>query len=79
MVVFNQFLLGKANFMLASSAANTNPQKVEHCRQAVSLFQSCLPAFEFLRAHPTAGYKLTDHVPEIQHEMTRCQALTPKP
>jgi serine/threonine protein kinase len=75
-VVSNQFLLGKANVMLASSA-NTH-QQTEYCREAGSWFQKCLPAFEFLRDHAMASYNGADRVTEIRREMNRCQALSTK-
>jgi len=77
-LVSGQFLLGKANVMLASSQTATQ-QKIEHCREASSWFQKCLPAFEFLRDHATADYNGADRVTTIQHEMTVCDALTTEP
>jgi serine/threonine protein kinase/tetratricopeptide (TPR) repeat protein len=79
MVASNQFLLGKANFIIASSAKTATQQKIEHCREAGSWFQKCLPAFEFLRDHAPAGYNGAGRVAEIRRDMTRCQALDTKP
>jgi len=78
-LVSGQFLLGKANVMLASSSQTATQQKIEHCREASSWFQKCLPAFEFLRDHAPADYNGADRVTTIQHEMTVCEALTTKP
>jgi len=78
-LVSGQFLLGKANVMLASSSQTATQQKIEHCREASSWFQKCLPAFEFLRDHAPADYNGAERVTTIQHEMTVCDALTMKP
>jgi tetratricopeptide (TPR) repeat protein len=78
-LVSGQFLLGKANVMLASSSQTATQQKIEHCREASSWFQKCLPAFEFLRDHAPADYNGADRVTTIRHEMTACEALTTKP
>ena len=78
-LVSGQFLLGKANVMLASSSQTAAQQKIEHCREASSWFQKCLPAFEFLRDHAPADYQGADRVKAIQHEMTVCGAFTTKP
>jgi serine/threonine protein kinase/tetratricopeptide (TPR) repeat protein len=76
-LAYDQFLLGKANAMLSTSA--TTQQRVEYCREAGSWFHKCLPAFEFLRDHAPAGYNGAERVTEIRREMTRCQALPAKP
>ena len=75
-VAYDQFLLGKANVMMASAAKGATQRKIEYCREAGSWFQKCLPAFEFLRDHAPAGYNGADRVTEIRGGMTRCQALT---
>ena len=78
-LVSGQFFLGKANIMLASSSQTASQQKIEHCREASSWFQKCLPAFAFLRDHAPSDYNGADRVTTIQHEMTVCEALTTKP
>jgi non-specific serine/threonine protein kinase/serine/threonine-protein kinase len=78
-LVSGQFLLGKANVMLASSSQTAAQQKIESCREARSWFQKCLPAFEFLRDHASADYNGAERVTTIQHEMNVCEALTTKP
>ena len=78
-LVSGQFLLGKANVMLASSSQTATQQKIEYCREASSWFQKCLPAFEFLRDHAPPDYNGADRVTTIQHEMTVCEGLTAKP
>jgi serine/threonine protein kinase len=78
-LVSGQFFLGKANIMLASSSQTPSQQKIEHCREASSWFQKCLPAFAFLRDHAPSDYNGADRVTTIQHEMTVCEALTTKP
>ena len=78
-LVSGQFFLGKANIMLATSSQTPSQQKVEHCREASSWFQKCLPAFAFLRDHAPSDYNGADRVTTIQHEMTVCEALTTKP
>jgi len=78
-VVSNQFLLGKANVLMASSAKGAIQQRIEYCREADSWFQKCLPAFEFLRDHAPPGYNGAERVTEIRRGMTRCQVLTTKP
>jgi tetratricopeptide (TPR) repeat protein len=78
-LVSGQFFLGKANIMLASSSQTPSQQKIEHCREASSWFQKCLPAFAFLRDHAPSDYNGADRVTTIQHEITVCEALTTKP
>jgi non-specific serine/threonine protein kinase/serine/threonine-protein kinase len=78
-LVSGQFFLGKANIMLATSSQTPSQQKIEHCREASSWFQKCLPAFAFLRDHAPSDYNGADRVTTIQHEMTVCEALTTKP
>jgi tetratricopeptide (TPR) repeat protein len=75
-VVSNQFLLGKANTVMALSAKSGTQQKMEYCREAGSWFQKCLPAFEYLRDHAPAAYNGADRVTDIRREMARCPALT---
>jgi hypothetical protein len=69
-LISDQFLLGKANVMLASSAKT---EKAAYCREASAWFQKCLPGFEFLRDHAPSGYKGADRVTEIHHQMSRCE------
>jgi serine/threonine protein kinase/tetratricopeptide (TPR) repeat protein len=72
-VVSDQFLLGKANVLLASSAKSAIPEKAAYCREASSWFQKCLPGFEFLRDHAPSSYQGADRVAEIRSEMSRCE------
>jgi serine/threonine protein kinase/tetratricopeptide (TPR) repeat protein len=72
-VVSDQFLLGKANVMLASSAHNVPAQKAAYCHEADSWFQKSLPGFEFLRDHAPSGYQGADRVAEIHNQMSRCE------
>jgi eukaryotic-like serine/threonine-protein kinase len=72
-LISDQFSLGKANVMLASSAHNAPAERAAYCHEADSWFQKSLPAFEFLRDHAPAGYKGADRVNEIHSEMSRCE------
>jgi len=74
-VASNQFLLGKANFMMASVKEESLQQRIDHCREANSWFQKCLPAFEILRDHAPSEYGGATHVDEINKDRLRCQSL----
>jgi serine/threonine protein kinase/tetratricopeptide (TPR) repeat protein len=74
-VASNQFLLGKANFIMASATEAPLQQRTDHCREANSWFQRCLPAFEILRDHAPSEYGGATRVDEINKERLRCQAL----
>jgi eukaryotic-like serine/threonine-protein kinase len=69
-LISDQFLLGKAYVILASSVKT---EKAAYCREASAWFQKCLPGFEFLRDHGPAGYKGAERVNEIHNQMSRCE------
>ncbi len=77
-VVSDQFFLGRAYSMMATSAGNAS-QRVEYCREAGSWFQKCLPAYQFLRDHAQESYNGADRVTEIERETNRCPMLATKP
>ena len=50
-ILTDQLWLGKAQVMLASSKSASRQQAAEHCREADSWFNKCLPGFEAIRDH----------------------------
>jgi non-specific serine/threonine protein kinase/serine/threonine-protein kinase len=68
-----QLWLGNAHVALSSSANATAKQKNEHCREAKSWFQRCLPGFEALR-DKGADYDAASALDEIHRQMSRCDA-----
>jgi len=72
-VLTDQFWLGKAHTLLASSTKISAGQKAEYCREAEFWFQKALIGYEFFREHPVSGYTGAGRIAEIQREMTRCR------
>jgi serine/threonine protein kinase len=74
----DQFWLGKAHSLFASSAKAPLGKKVEHCKEAQSWFQKCLPAFKLFRDHPKPGNGDDGRVKEIEKEIAGCSAILGK-
>ena len=72
-LIADQFWLGKAHAALASSARLSAAERAEHCRQARSWFQRCLPQFESLR-DKGPDYDADATVAEIHRQMPRCSS-----
>ncbi len=71
----DQFWLGKAHALVASSAAISARQKIEHCREAETWFEKCLPAFKLLRDHSLPSYGGAGRVSEIEKEIAHCDMI----
>jgi len=74
----DQFWLGKAHSLIASSAQTPVGKKVEHCKEAQSWFQKCLPAFKLFRDHPKPGNGDDGRVKEIEKDIAGCRAILGK-
>jgi hypothetical protein len=71
----DQFWLGKAHARMASSREISARQKIEHCREAESWFQRCLPAFKLIRDHSSPSYGGAGRVSEIEKEIAHCDMI----
>jgi tetratricopeptide (TPR) repeat protein len=74
-VATDQFWLGMAHTLIASSRTLAPERRAEECREANRWFQKSLPAFVLIRDHAPPEGGGTDRVEEIRHEMSRCDAV----
>jgi len=73
--VSDQFWLGKAHALVASSAEISARQKIAHCREAETWFQKSLPAFKLFRDHSSPRYGGAGRVSEIEKEIAHCDMI----
>ena len=73
--VSDQFWLGKAHALVASSAEISAREKIAHCREAETWFQKSLPAFKLFRDHSSPRYGGAGRVSEIEKEIAHCDMI----
>jgi serine/threonine protein kinase len=66
--VSDQYWLGKAHVLMASSSKNP----AEHFKVAESWFQKCLPGFKLLRDQGSPQHKDPSRVVDIEKEIVQC-------
>ena len=69
-----QFWLGEAHMLLVSPRVPASERNVDHCREARSWFERCLPAFERLRDGAAAGVDAAGRIARIRQEVSRCES-----
>lgn len=74
----DELSLGKAHVQMASSANVSRQQTLEHCREAESWLNKCLPGYVEMRDHAPPWYGGAARVREIQSELAKCQQTLKK-
>jgi len=74
-VLTDEFWMGKAHTLLASSKQQSARERALDCREAGGWFQKALAGYEFYQAHPMSGYNGAQRIAEIRQESARCRIL----
>jgi len=75
LVLTDEFWMGKAHTLLASSKQQSARERALDCREAGGWFQKALAGYEFYQAHPMSGYNGAQRIAEIRQESARCRIL----